>query len=259
MGDLMRQYWIPALRSDELPSPDCPPLRVRLLGEDLIAFRDHVRRGRPDAERLPAPRRLDVLRPQRRRRPALRLPRLEVRRRPAPASTCRPSRPSRNFKNKVRTRGLPDAASAAASSGPTWARARTPPPLPDLEANMLPTGERYIYDARSASATGCRAWRATSTPSTSPSCTAAPRRRRGHCEPGVVQLLPGEQSRAALQRARTRSSARPTAPTARPRKTATTGASRHILFPFYAMIPTGTLGRRACASAPTCRWTTTTR
>src|SRR5688572_9387617 len=40
MGDLMRQYWIPAVRSDELPAPDCPPVRIRLLGEDLIAFRD---------------------------------------------------------------------------------------------------------------------------------------------------------------------------------------------------------------------------
>ena len=39
MGDLMRQYWIPALLSSELPAPDCPPLRVRLLGENLIAFR----------------------------------------------------------------------------------------------------------------------------------------------------------------------------------------------------------------------------
>src|SRR5438552_3752828 len=40
MGNLMRQYWVPAVRSDELPEPDCAPLRVRLLGEDLIAFRD---------------------------------------------------------------------------------------------------------------------------------------------------------------------------------------------------------------------------
>ena len=39
MGNLMRQYWMPALLSDELPSPDCPPLRLRLLGENLIAFR----------------------------------------------------------------------------------------------------------------------------------------------------------------------------------------------------------------------------
>ena len=39
MGDLFRQYWLPALRSDELPSPDCPPVRLRILGENLIAFR----------------------------------------------------------------------------------------------------------------------------------------------------------------------------------------------------------------------------
>jgi phenylpropionate dioxygenase-like ring-hydroxylating dioxygenase large terminal subunit len=39
MGDVFRQYWIPAARADELPSPDCPPLRVKLLGEELIAFR----------------------------------------------------------------------------------------------------------------------------------------------------------------------------------------------------------------------------
>ena len=40
MGDLVRQYWIPALLSSELPGPDSDPIRVRLLGEDLIAFRD---------------------------------------------------------------------------------------------------------------------------------------------------------------------------------------------------------------------------
>src|SRR5438067_6927689 len=39
MGDLLRQYWLPAVRSDELTSPDCPPVRIRLLGENLIAFR----------------------------------------------------------------------------------------------------------------------------------------------------------------------------------------------------------------------------
>jgi phthalate 4,5-dioxygenase len=40
MGTTMRRYWIPALLSWELPEPDCPPVRVKLLGEDLIAFRD---------------------------------------------------------------------------------------------------------------------------------------------------------------------------------------------------------------------------
>jgi len=39
MGEYLRRFWIPALGSHELAAPDCPPLRVRLLGENLIAFR----------------------------------------------------------------------------------------------------------------------------------------------------------------------------------------------------------------------------
>jgi len=34
MGELIRQYWLPALMSIELPGPDSDPVRVRLLGED---------------------------------------------------------------------------------------------------------------------------------------------------------------------------------------------------------------------------------
>jgi len=40
MGCTMRLYWIPALLARELEEPDGPPVRVRLLGEDLVAFRD---------------------------------------------------------------------------------------------------------------------------------------------------------------------------------------------------------------------------
>jgi len=40
MGDMFRQYWIPALLARELPENDCPPVRAKLLGERLIAFRD---------------------------------------------------------------------------------------------------------------------------------------------------------------------------------------------------------------------------
>jgi len=40
MGDLMRRYWLPVLLSSELQQADGPPVRVRLLGEDLVAFRD---------------------------------------------------------------------------------------------------------------------------------------------------------------------------------------------------------------------------
>ena len=40
MGDFVRQYWIPFLPSRDLPENDGRPIKVRLLGEDLIAFRD---------------------------------------------------------------------------------------------------------------------------------------------------------------------------------------------------------------------------
>jgi phthalate 4,5-dioxygenase oxygenase subunit len=40
MGKTMRRYWIPACMTSEIAEPDCPPVRVRLLGEDLVAFRD---------------------------------------------------------------------------------------------------------------------------------------------------------------------------------------------------------------------------
>src|SRR5262249_18971601 len=40
MGTTLRRYWIPALLASDLPGPDCPPVRVKLLGEDLVAFRD---------------------------------------------------------------------------------------------------------------------------------------------------------------------------------------------------------------------------
>jgi phthalate 4,5-dioxygenase oxygenase subunit len=40
VGELMRQYWIPALPSSEFASPDSPPKRMRLLGEHLVMFRD---------------------------------------------------------------------------------------------------------------------------------------------------------------------------------------------------------------------------
>jgi nitrite reductase/ring-hydroxylating ferredoxin subunit len=40
MGKLLRTFWMPALLSRELPQADCPPVRVRLLGENLVAYRD---------------------------------------------------------------------------------------------------------------------------------------------------------------------------------------------------------------------------
>ncbi len=40
MGQMFRSYWIPALLAEELPENECPPVRVKLLSERLLAFRD---------------------------------------------------------------------------------------------------------------------------------------------------------------------------------------------------------------------------
>ncbi len=93
MGRLFRRYWIPALLSEEIPDPDGPPVRVRLLGEDLVAFRDTQGRIGLLGRALCPSRHFTVFRPQRRVRPAVHLSRLEVRRRRQcarnPRGTCR--------------------------------------------------------------------------------------------------------------------------------------------------------------------------
>ena len=40
MGNLMRRYWTPILLSNEIAEPDGPQVRVQILGEKLLAFRN---------------------------------------------------------------------------------------------------------------------------------------------------------------------------------------------------------------------------
>ena len=42
MGEFLRRHWVAALMSEELSTPDGPPKRIRLFGEDLVAFRDSL-------------------------------------------------------------------------------------------------------------------------------------------------------------------------------------------------------------------------
>jgi phthalate 4,5-dioxygenase oxygenase subunit len=44
MGETLRRYWIPALMSREVAEPDGAPVRVQLMGERLVAFRDSAGR-----------------------------------------------------------------------------------------------------------------------------------------------------------------------------------------------------------------------
>ena len=45
LGDLFRRYWIPAILAEEIAEKDGPPVRVKLLGEKLAAFRIAVVRA----------------------------------------------------------------------------------------------------------------------------------------------------------------------------------------------------------------------
>ena len=40
MGEWLRRFWTPLMLSSDLPEPDGEPKEVRMLGEDLVAFRD---------------------------------------------------------------------------------------------------------------------------------------------------------------------------------------------------------------------------
>ncbi|NQV56780.1 MAG: aromatic ring-hydroxylating dioxygenase subunit alpha [Rhodospirillales bacterium] len=40
MGNLLRRFWFPAMLEREIAEPDSPPVKLRLLGEDLVAFKD---------------------------------------------------------------------------------------------------------------------------------------------------------------------------------------------------------------------------
>jgi phthalate 4,5-dioxygenase oxygenase subunit len=39
-GDLLRRYWVPVLQTSEIAEPDGPQVRVQIMGEKLLAFRD---------------------------------------------------------------------------------------------------------------------------------------------------------------------------------------------------------------------------
>jgi len=154
MGDLLRQYWIPALVASELPESDGPPVRVRLLGEDLVAFR--VSTGVVGLVAHSCPHRGASLFFGRNEEEGLRCVyhgwKFDVDGR----CTDMPAEPrlasgraldgtaESNFKHKIRATAYP----TMERNGVVWAYMgprSEPPPLPDLEPNMLPDGEWNVW------------------------------------------------------------------------------------------------------------------
>ena len=142
MGNLFRCYWLPALLSEELPEPDCPPVRVQLLSERLVAFRDTENRlglidefcahrgvslwfGRNEENGL---------------RCAYHGWKYDV------TGQCIevPSEPSeRNFCQKIKLKAYP----LVEKGGILWAYLGDPekkPPMPEFEVCTVPAGQRFI-------------------------------------------------------------------------------------------------------------------
>ncbi len=142
MGNLMRQYWLPAIRSDELPSPDCPPLRVKLLGEELIGFR--MTNGSVGLIQNSCPHRGASLFFGRNEEEGLRCVYHGWKFDGAGNCVDMPSEPAEsNFKNKVKARAYP----THERNGIIWTYMgprEVPPPLPYIEANILAKGAHEI-------------------------------------------------------------------------------------------------------------------
>jgi phenylpropionate dioxygenase-like ring-hydroxylating dioxygenase large terminal subunit len=145
MGELMRQYWIPAAMSSELVA-DGPPLRLMLLGEKLIGFRDSA--GRVGVMDHRCPHRCASLFLARNEGNGLRCVyhgwKFDV------AGRCvdMPSvPPHQDFKEKVRAK----ACQVTERAGIVWVymgTAQQAPPFPQIEAALLPEEELTVVFAQ---------------------------------------------------------------------------------------------------------------
>ena len=141
-GDLIREYWLPVLLSEELATPDCPPLRVRLLGEDLIAFR--ATSGAVGLIQNACPHRGASMFFGRNEEEGLRCVyhgwKFDI------SGSCvdMPSEPAEsNFKSKVHA----IAYACQERNGVIWTYMgplTPPPPLPDFEWNRVPQSHRHV-------------------------------------------------------------------------------------------------------------------
>jgi phthalate 4,5-dioxygenase oxygenase subunit len=142
MGDTLRRYWMPALLASELPAPDSDPVRVRLLDEDLIGFRDTA--GHVGVIQNNCPHRGASLFFGRNEEQGIRCVyhgwKFDV------GGQCvdMPNEPAESdFKHKVRATAYP----TAERGGLIWAYLGPPdkqPPLPNLEWMRAPAGHSWV-------------------------------------------------------------------------------------------------------------------
>src|SRR5579859_5596556 len=142
MGNLMREYRVPALLSSELPSPDSDPVRVLLLGEKLIAFRDT--NGKVGLIQNNCPHRGASLFFGRNEEAGLRCVYHGWKFAVDGSCVDMPNEPAESdFRTKVRAVAYP----CQERGGVIWAYMgprSQPPPLPDFEANMLGSHDTVV-------------------------------------------------------------------------------------------------------------------
>src|SRR5690349_3723575 len=142
MGNVLRRYWMPALLSNEVPNADSDPVRVRLMGEDLVAFRDT--NGTVGLIQNNCPHRGASLFFGRNEENGLRCVYHGWKFDASGQCIDMPNEPAESdFKNKVKAVAYP----CVERNGLVWTYMgprQTPPPLPDLEANNLPDGEYSV-------------------------------------------------------------------------------------------------------------------
>ncbi len=142
MGAVWRRFWLPALEAAELPEPDCAPVRLRLLNEDLVAWRNTD--GSVGVMQNACPHRGASMFFGRNEENGLRCVyhgwKFDV----TGACSDMPNEPAEsNFKHKIRATAYPTRERA----GLVWVYMgpqHLQPELPELEWTLLPDSHRYV-------------------------------------------------------------------------------------------------------------------
>jgi phthalate 4,5-dioxygenase oxygenase subunit len=142
VGELFRRFWIPVLLAEELPRSDSDPVRARILGEDLIAYRDSS--GRVGLLANNCPHRGASLFFGRNEENGLRCVYHGWKFDLSGACVDMPNEPAESdFKSKVRQTAYP----TVERGGIIWAYmgpAERQPQPPDLEFTLVPDNQRYV-------------------------------------------------------------------------------------------------------------------
>src|SRR5215212_2411865 len=140
MGNMFRRFWLPALVSDELPQPDCPPVRLTVLNEKLVGFRDSD--GNPGFVAENCPHRGASLFFGRNEESGLRCVYHGWKFDTSGACVDMPNEPPEsNFKHKVKVLAYP----CVERNGIVWTymgRRDDPPALPEIGWAMVPASQR---------------------------------------------------------------------------------------------------------------------